>query len=288
MPVPGFDPANAEAEGSSVPGFDPAQAEAEVSETQGQRKGYLKDPERDAKAYEEAKKIFDIMPRGHGEQTMERFKDASSLGLSRVAMGVYEAAVGAIKNRDLPKMDDFRYGKAIDRYLDDMTADETGLPGQVATVAGTLATPMIAAKPAVMATAMRSAPAALPSATQIAKIGTPAIATHPAVRAAGGVAADAMAATLEQQNQATETDNPRDIMTDLLIGGASSLGGHAAGGILKHWTGLQAPAALSVLGHGLARTNVGPMGYTGFDQSSQPDSEELRRYYMQQMLQQGQ
>lgn len=281
-----FDPASAQPETASS-GFDPSSAQAEVSETTAQRKGYLKDPERDAQAYEEAKKIFEAMPRGHGEQTMERFKDAASLGLSRVAMGVYEAAVGAFKNRDLPKMDDFRYGKAIDRYLDDMTADETGVPGQVASVAGTLATPIVAAKPFVMATATKAAPAVLPSAAQVAKIGTPAIATHPAVKAAGGVAGDAMASALEQQNLATETDNPRNVLADLLIGGTGSAATRGAGKLVGGLTRVDSQGLVDNLAHGLSRTMTGPMGYTGFDPSAQPTAEELLRYQQQQLLQRG-
>lgn len=92
-------------------------------------KGYLSDPEADQKAYEEAKKRFEVMKPGLGS----RFQDAATLNIGRPMQGLASALRG----------DGYEYGKAVDKYFDEMRdAQNPGMLGTATDIAGSIATPV--------------------------------------------------------------------------------------------------------------------------------------------------
>jgi hypothetical protein len=96
-------------------------------------KGYMKDPELDAKAYLRAKQLYEFDKPGLGDRLM----DAATLGISGPARGAAEWTKVALSGD--PSTEDFNFGRAVDQYITDMRDEATaGVAGTAADVAGSL------------------------------------------------------------------------------------------------------------------------------------------------------
>jgi hypothetical protein len=248
-----FDPTTAQPESS---GFDPSTAQTELTESSVKRSGYLTDPAQDEAAYQEAKRMYDSRVQFPGAQTAERFADNWSFNLTRPATGAVLSGQGM----------GFDYGKAVDRYYDDMVREGAGpLASGIAETAGTILSPVPFGK-------------------------LKAISKLPGLARAGGRAViDALVGAGEQEALRTQNQD-RDVMTDLLTGGTTSLGMrglHRGSEFLPFGLdriGRLPEAALNQLSQAGARTAPGVVQPGVTDLSGAPTPEDLQRYYTQQLL----
>lgn len=106
-------------------------------------KGYLDDPKLDAEAYEEGTRLAKMQHSGAGELFISKW----SYGADRVGRGI-----GAML-QDKP----YAYGKAVDKYMDDIAAENSGGLGKAAEIAGTLLSPGIGGKARILKLAAQGA-----------------------------------------------------------------------------------------------------------------------------------
>ena len=91
-------------------------------------RGYHSDPAEDQRAYDKAKEMADLIKPG----AMDRFQRAGVLGLSGPINGLYSMLAG----------DGYEFGTAVDRYYEDFAKQNSGELGDVASVAGSILTPV--------------------------------------------------------------------------------------------------------------------------------------------------
>lgn len=253
-----FDPSTAKLKSS---GFDPSTAQPKVSEATSRRSGYLVDPAEDEKAYLEAQRMYESRAQFPGSQVAERFADPFGFNLTRPMTG----AAYWLRGKGIPvpgfQGEGYEFGKAVDRYYDDMVRAGAGSTASaIAETAGTLTSP-----------------------SPVGKIikGKGAVQTGARILGEGAIAAG------EQQALSTENEQ-RNILMDALMGSLASGGTRAltGGGVVRNMPSLT-PRAAERLAPAMARGGAAVTPPANVNLSGAPTAEELQRYFLQQMLQGG-